>query len=591
MWAVFPQGYKYAVLSDIRFGSPGSEEQLKSIVDNINSKKEIKFVIITGNATQDGKDDQFTGVKKILDKLNVDYYPVSGFTDMKRNASGGSKAKELWEDDKFALEVARISNYIGINDFTPWRNNGHFSVEDLLWLDTTLTSTKPHEQIYFFSSCPLDDKNIDNWYEVLNRFSDKNIRALFYPSTENKIIFDSPIPQVLTKPSVSKDNGWNFTLVDKEPDSLSFFEVFKDTGSIYWGGFIDSNPIRIIKIDSTSFLNYNADILWQKDLQKKMYAPVLITQDKIFAATFDGEVTCFDLAGNILWEKHLDRTVLSGFTSVNDLLLIGTYEGDLFSLDANNGSVVQVIGIGEPITSQLVTTDIHYNDADTKAVIAGTAAGNVYFYEVNSFEQIWVSNPATEKITTKPLPLKEKILITARDGMLYNLDIMSGVLNWKWSSKNAYSLSSPFTDGKNVFVSSADKNVTAIDLLRGKSDWRRNEHNANESILLSNDQQKILIKSLSDYFIIADAETGKMERKIKCGFPNDPDPSDILQINNHILFGTGSGVVYSINKYYKSSPLLFLGNARITTLQTADNNLIIAANCDGKIVIFKLRQD
>jgi hypothetical protein len=588
---VFPQGYKYAVMSEIKFGSPSADEQLKSIVDNINSRTEIKFVVITGNVTQDGKDDQFTGAKKILDKLKVDYYPVSGFTDMKKNASGGSKDKELWEDDKFTLEVSNNSKHIGLNDFSPWKNKGHFSVEDLLWLDTVMTSTKPNEEIYYYSSCPLDEKNIGNWYEVLNRFSGKNVRAVFYPAAENKILLDTPIPQVLTKPSITKEQGWNYTLVNNSPDSLSFSEIFRDTGEVFWGSLSKTIPIIITKTDSTGFINYNADILWQKDLQKEMYAPVLITEDKIFTASFDGEVSCFDLAGNILWKKRLERTVLNGFTRVNDLLLIGTYEGDLFSLNVNNGTVVQVIGIGEPVTSQLVTADVHYNDIDTKGVIAGTAAGNIYFYEVNSFEQIWVNRMTNEMINTKPLPLKEKILYTARDGVLYNIDINSGVLNWKWSAKNSYSLSSPFTNGKNVFVSSSDKNVTAVDLLRGKSAWRKNEHNANESIILSDDQQKLLIKSLSDYFIIADAVTGNMIKKIKCGFPLDTDPSDILQINNHILFGTGSGVVYSIDKNFKSSPLLFLGNARITTLKSADNNLIIATNCDGNIVIFKLKQE
>jgi outer membrane protein assembly factor BamB len=318
---------------------------------------------------------------------------------------------------------------------------------------------------------------------------------------------------------------------------------------------------------------------------------VLITEDKIFTATFDGEVSCFDLTGNTLWKKHLERTVLSGFTRVNDLLLIGTYEGDLFSLNVNNGSVVQVVGIGEPVTSQLVTADIHYNDADTKGVIAGTASGNVYFYEVNSFEQIWVSRLSNEMITTKPLPLKGKILYTPWDGVLYNIDINSGVLNWKWSGRNSFNLSSPYTDSKNVYISSTDKSVTAIDLLRGKSIWRKNEHNANESMILSDDNQKLLIKSLSDYFIIADASSGNMVRKIKCGFMYDSDPTDILQSGNQILFGTAGGVVYSINKNYRCSPLLFLGNARITTLKSAGTDLIIAANCDGNIVIFKMKQD
>ena len=79
----YPQEYQYAVISDIKFGSPNSESQLKKIVDNINSHKEIKFVVVIGDATLKGRDNEFTEVSKILHKLKVDYYPVLGYTDMK----------------------------------------------------------------------------------------------------------------------------------------------------------------------------------------------------------------------------------------------------------------------------------------------------------------------------------------------------------------------------------------------------------------------------------------------------------------------------------------------------------------------------
>src|ERR1039457_1885022 len=138
---IYPQEYKYAVISDIKFGSPNSDAQLKKIVDNINSHEEIKFVVVIGNATLKGRDDEFTEVNKILDKLKVDYYPVPGVNDMKYSPSGGSMAKESWEDDKFVLEVGSTSKHIGINDFSPWRTKGHFSVEDLKWLDTIVTAT------------------------------------------------------------------------------------------------------------------------------------------------------------------------------------------------------------------------------------------------------------------------------------------------------------------------------------------------------------------------------------------------------------------------------------------------------------------
>jgi len=194
-------------------------------------------------------------------------------------------------------------------------------------------------------------------------------------------------------------------------------------------------------------------------------------------------------------------------------------------------------------------------------------------------------------IDTKPLVLKDKILFSARDAYLYNIDLNSGVLNWKWSARNSSNLSSPVTNGKYVFVSSPDKYITAIDLLQGTPAWRKNEHRGYESLNITNDNQKLLIKSLNEYFVIADASTGKGEKKIKCGFGNDPNPSTILEINNDYLFGTGDGMIYRVDKNSKCTPVLFMGNARITTLQSVGDNLVAAANCDGKIVLFKLKQD
>src|ERR1035437_8725932 len=231
----YPQEYQYAIISDIKFGAPNTESQLKRIVDNINLREEIKFVVVIGDATLKGRDNEFTEVNKILDKLKVDYYPVSGMNDMKYSPSGGSMSKDLWEDDKFVLEVGNSSKHIGINDFSPWRSKGHFSVEDLKWLDTIVTSTNAGEEVYFHSSVPLNEKSIGNWYEVPNRLSTKNWRGLFYPAHQNKIITETSPPTVEVKPSIYKESNWNYTLVDNRTDSLFFYEISKDTLQILWG--------------------------------------------------------------------------------------------------------------------------------------------------------------------------------------------------------------------------------------------------------------------------------------------------------------------------------------------------------------------
>jgi outer membrane protein assembly factor BamB len=588
----YPQEYQYAVISSIKFGTPNSEFQLKQIVNSINLREEIKFVVVIGDMTLKGRDNEFAEANKILSKLRVDYYPVLGFTDMKYSSSGGSIAKELFEDDKFTLEVGTGSKHMGMNNFSPWRTRGHFSVEDLKWLDTVVNTSGAGEELYYYSSVPLNEKNIGNWYEVPNRFSGKNWRAIFYPAQQNKINMETSPPIVEIKPSLNKDSKWNYTLIDNRADSLLFFQISEDTLQEFQGALNKADAVNnITKADSSGFINYDADVLWQKDLQKEMYATVLVTDDKIFTASFNGEINCYDLDGNQIWTHNLERTVLSGMAREKDLVLIGTIEGDLFSLNANNGNVVQVIGVGEPITSQLVIVDVHYNDKDTKGVIAATSKGSVYFYEIYSFELIWMNNSSREMVDTKPLALKDKILFSPRDANLYNIDLNSGVLNWKWTVKNSGNLSSPVTNGKFIFVSSPDKNITAINLLQGTQEWRKNEHKGHESLNISSDNKKLLIKSLSDYFVIADASSGKGDKKIKCPFGYDPDPSTILEINNEYLFGAGDGVVYRIDKSFKCTPVIYLGNSRITTLQSVGENAIAAANCDGKIVLFKLKQD
>src|ERR1039458_2972976 len=91
----YPQEYQYAVISDIKFGAPNSEAPLKLIVYHINSREEIKFVVVIGNVTLKGRDNEFTEAHKILNKLKVDYYPVLGFTDMKYSPSGDRKSTRL----------------------------------------------------------------------------------------------------------------------------------------------------------------------------------------------------------------------------------------------------------------------------------------------------------------------------------------------------------------------------------------------------------------------------------------------------------------------------------------------------------------
>ena len=68
-----------------------------------------------------------------------------------------------------------------------------------------------------------------------------------------------------------------------------------------------------------------------------------------------------------------------------DLFLVATNVGDLYSINSNNGEVVQVIGVGENITTDLSLIDLTNNNYKSKAIVFGTDKGNIFCYDIFSF--------------------------------------------------------------------------------------------------------------------------------------------------------------------------------------------------------------
>src|SRR5437868_9401689 len=83
--------FRFAFISDTHIGSPngGAEEDLRRTVADINSMKDIAFVVITGDITELGTDEQVQLAKQILDGLSVPYYIIPGNHDTGWSESGG----------------------------------------------------------------------------------------------------------------------------------------------------------------------------------------------------------------------------------------------------------------------------------------------------------------------------------------------------------------------------------------------------------------------------------------------------------------------------------------------------------------------
>lgn len=590
---VIAQSFNFAVISDLHIGSPDGKKNLSLVINDINLRKDIQFVIATGDITDKGINEELDEAKNLLVKLNVPYYIIPGNHDTKWSESGGTKFIELWKDNKFHFEKNSI-HFIGLNSGMLLRgNDGHFSVEDLNWLDSTISKINPNDKIFFFTHHPLDGE-IDNGFKAINILREKNIRTIFYGhGHSNKFSYFNNIPAIMTRSTLNDKNGWGYNLFELKNDSLFVTEINALQKNKMWASLSLNDSLSISQIDSTQFENYSTDILWQTNLNKTIVSFPLIYKDEIFVATLYGEIFCFNQNGEQIWKYNTNNKIISKPNAIADILVVGTINGDLYTFDINSGKVLQILSIGEPITSQITFYTVHQLDEQINYIIVGTNNGTLYSFELNTLNPNWTNTDAKGMIETKPLIIKDKVIYGSWDGFLYCVDAKTGLLIWKWSENENFFYSPasciPVSDGKNVYVTTPDKYTSAIDLYLGKTVWRKNNFSSWESIGISNDKKRLFIKSRQDNFFIVNANNGTVIKNIYLGYGLDISPIEIFEYNGNILFGGKNGIVYHIDQNYNLKKLLFLGNARVHPIYQLKDKIFLTSNMDGKLVVFSLQ--
>lgn len=587
------QGFKFGFITDTHIGSPNADRDLEIVVNDINQRPEIKFVVATGDIAEKGLKHELSQAKDILDQLDVPYYIIPGNHDTKWTESGGNKFKELWGDDKFAFEYEDIK-FIGINSGILWRGGGgHISSEDLNWLNNILGDTPKEQEIIFMVHHPLNF-DIDNWFKVTNLLRDHNIKVVLHGHGHGNKIHDfNGIPAAMGRSSLDRGGSWGYGLIQNTPDSLIFTEINnKGIARRPWGIIDKRKELTIPQIDSTQFINYDTDIIWQKNLNYTVSPSLLVYEEKIYSATRNGIVSCFDLKGNELWKYETRGTIFSRPAASNNILAVATIEGDLITFNASTGEFLLTIGHSEALTSQLITIEIDVDGRKTIGIVTGTENGNLYCYDLFSLNLIWENNNAEAMIETLPLFIDNKLIYGSWDNYLYCINAQNGLLNWRWTeNKNFYyspAAHHPVTDGSKIFVSTPDKFISAVDLLLGTTTWRKNDFESWESIGISRDKSKLLIKSFMNNFYIVSAKDGKLIRKIDLQFGLDTMPITPIEWNGNIIFGAKNGIVYLIDKDYKFKKLFFAGTARLHSVQHVKENIFAASNMDGKIILFSV---
>ena len=137
-----------------------SEDRLRRAVRRINAT-DADAVIVAGDLTNEGSDEELRCVKSILDLIELPTYVIPGNHEDNWSQSACRTFDALWGRDRFAFEV-RGTLFAGIN-CGPYMKmgDGHVKHEDLAWLDSLLMSNKG-KRVVSVNHYPLTE-DIDDW--------------------------------------------------------------------------------------------------------------------------------------------------------------------------------------------------------------------------------------------------------------------------------------------------------------------------------------------------------------------------------------------------------------------------------------------
>ena len=426
------QEFKFAFITDTHIGSSTSEEDLIRSISDINKMSDLDFVLITGDVTEMGTDEELEKAKGIIEKLNIPYYIVPGNHDTGWSESGGVSFIKEFGNDKFVFEHQGYK-FIGTASGPYVRmSDGHIPRDAIVWLDHVLEETPKEQPIIFINHYPLDN-SLDNWYEATERLKKYNTQfAICGHGHRNKSFDFEGIPGVMGRSNLrAKDSIGGYNIVSVKEDQVTFRERTP--------GIKTEEPWKKLPLEKRIF-----------DTSEKFERPSYAVNDSF------PEV-------EKVWSYHSDANVISTPAYTKQVVIFGNSTGKVEALAVKNGKVEWTFQTGGGIFS---SPAIFKNN-----VIFGSGDGFIYSLNSRSGKLDWKVQ-AEAAIMGSPAIQNGVVYIGASDGKFRALDAETGKERWSFSGLGGPVVSSPLIYENKVIFGAWDRFLYALNKENGDLLWK-----------------------------------------------------------------------------------------------------------------------
>jgi outer membrane protein assembly factor BamB len=471
--------------------------------------------------------------------------------------------------------------------------DGHVGIQDILWLENELKSIDPCKKIIIVTHYPLQQGDVDNWYEVTDLLRAYNVKAVLGGHYHtNKLTDYEGVPAFINRSNLrGKEKTGGFSVYTVNEDSILVSEKIIGKPARKWGGYALNK--QYFAKDHTGYVRPDYTVNSQYPLIKEqwivktnaaVYSSPVVYENKVYVGDDLGILSCYSLQdGDLLWQFASKSRILGTPAIESDVVVFGSTDQYIYGVNANSGEMIWKLKTNAAVISAV---SIERNRA-----YVGSSDHGFRCIDIKKGKVIWQYNEIAGYVETKPLIYDNKVIFGAWDSYMYALSKRTGKLAWKWNNGNERMHFSPAAvwpvgaHGK-VFFSAPDRVLTALKAKNGNVVWRTKASMVRETIGLSADKKRIYSKTMQDSVVCYSATFNQPEKlwSVNVGYGYDHAPSMPVEKDNILYGSTKNGLIFALDAL--TGDVLWkhkIGNSLINTVSPFGDGRCVFTSAEGYV--------
>lgn len=592
--------FTFAWLTDVHLNSFAyAEDDLRQSIEDINANPAVDFTILSGDVTEFGDTKEFYLLQDILKNFKKPYLLLPGNHDVNWSENGCTMFNKVFRASHFCYDWQGM-RFIGCGAGPSLRMGPpHIPREEILWLDSIVKATPKEQPIIFVNHFPLN-RDLSNWYEVVDILKTRNIQAALAGHLHANRAYDGEgIPGVIGRSSLRrKDSIGGYNLVTIVGDKMSFNERIIKTETHPTWHTVHLAPIS--EKQDTVYYRPDFSINTSYPTIREVWKQKDIT-DIASQGSIDGNLYIYTNTagivhalnarnGKTLWTYSTGNKIFSAPFITPQLVIVSSCDGCIYALDRQKGTVRWKYNTHYPIVACPTVAD--------GTVYIGSSNGKFYSIRLEDGTLNWVTEGLSGYIESRPAVDKEQVYIGTWGAMFYALNRVTGKKVWEFDTNRGryfspgacWPVALPYekkgTKAEQVIVLSSDYFVRAFNPEDGTILWASDEARGRESLGFSPDGKTMYIKGIKNNITAVDISKGSYIPFWNTPMPYESNfiPTRMETTKKYAFIPTEFGVVHAVRT--DGSGIAWshkVSHSAVTSLKNAGNNHLIIMTMDGTV--------